>query len=220
MSDVVVVVPVLDRPQRVVPLIESHTASGAAPRGRLLFVANRHDRREIAALSAAGAEVLLAGDDEVSYPAKVAAAYRATTEPHLFLAADDVHFHPGWLDAAMAKMTGNVRVVGTNDLGNPRVLAGDHSTHTLVARSYCDSPGATADRSGTVLHAGYGHWFVDDELVQVAQARGVYAHAAQAVVEHLHPYHGKAPSDRTYRRGERSRIRDRRLFDRRVALWT
>jgi glycosyltransferase involved in cell wall biosynthesis len=214
---VVIIVPVLNRPHRVIPTMQSVAAATPEPH-RLLFVASRSDSPEVRALAAAGAHYLLVAGAG-TYPAKVNAAYQATTEPLLFLAADDLEFHPGWLSTALELLEPGVEVIGTNDLGNPRVLEGLHSTHTLVTRAYCDDPGATADQAGTVLHQGYRHLFVDDELVGVAQARGVYAHAADAVVEHMHPYFDKAETDSTYARGHRNVVADQALYDRRVTLW-
>ena len=214
-----IVVPVLNRPDNVAPLIESIESATPEPH-RVLFVADETDRDELAAIAAAGADVLVVPKSKVSYPCKVNEAYRSTDEPLLFLVADDVRFHPGWLTAALRKMDDVIQVVGTNDLGNARVIAGDHSTHTLVTRAYCDDPGATADQAHAVLHEGYRHWYCDDELVGVAKTRGVFAAASDSVVEHFHPYHGKAKTDATYKLGERRRVDDRRLFRRRSRLWT
>lgn len=196
--------------------MDAFAASTPEPH-RLLFVVSRDDREELRALESEGAEFLIASVG--SYPAKVNLAYRATDEPVLFLAADDLAPREGWLSAALACLDAGALVVGTNDLGNPRVLAGEHSTHTLVSRAYCDSPGAAFGQPGAVLHEGYHHWYVDDELVGLARHRGVYAHAHDSVVEHLHPYHGKAPHDATYRVGERRKRQDLAEFARRAGGW-
>lgn len=213
-----IVVPVLARPQRVQPLIDSIAAATTLPH-RVLFVANRSDLAELDAIKAARAEVLIVPDAQGSYCRKVNAAYRQSEEPLLFLAADDLAFHPGWLEAAHARLDGTTQVVGTNDLGNPRVLAGEHSTHSLVTRAYCDDPGATADQPRTVLYEGYRHWYCDDELVQVARARGVFTAATDSHVEHLHPFFGKADDDDTYRLGTQRKARDQRVFQRRSRIW-
>lgn len=213
---VVVMVPVLDRPHLVGPLVKNVAAVTPGPY-RLLFIADRDDRDELDALQAAKADFITPGG---TYPEKINRAYRETDEPFLFLAADDVAFHPGWLEAATLAMTPDVNVVGTDDGGvNPRVARGVHSCHSLVRRSYCDSPGATADQVGVVLHEGYRHCYVDDELVGVAQKRGCYAHAGDALVEHRHPYSGKVDIDETYRRGRVHILRDKRTFSGRRRLW-
>lgn len=187
---------------------------------RLLFVVDDRDHDERLALEHADADHLVVGLTHRSYPCKVNAAYAATVEPFIFMAADDVEFHPGWLTAALAEMVDGVSVVGTNDMANQRVIAGEHSTHSLVRRTYCDRPGATADLPETVMHEGYRHWCCDDELVQVAKARGAYAHAHDSLVQHHHPYFGGAPKDETYRLGESRARQDKQLFARRRRLWT
>lgn len=211
----VILVPVLERPHRVAPLIENIAAATPEPH-RVLFIVSSHDLAEVKALDAAGVEYLRSG--KLTYPFKINLGYRESTEPLLFLGADDLEFHPGWLTAAQAKLKAGVDVVGTNDLLNPRVLAGEHSTHSLVRRSYVDEHG-TIDRPGRVLHEAYPHEYCDDEFIETAQARGVYAHAGDAIVEHLHPYASKAPVDRTYRRGWSRRQVGRRIYTRRRPLW-
>jgi hypothetical protein len=214
-----IVVPVLARPHRVQPLLDSIWETTRLPH-RVLFVASEHDHDERRAIEATEADVLVVPDARGTYPCKINDAYRSSDEPLIFTAADDLLFHTGWLEAALAKMTDGVGVVGTNDLGNPRVIEGRHSTHSLVARSYCDQPGGSADLHETVLHEGYSHWFCDDELVQVAQLRGVYAHATDSHVEHLHPFFGKAPRDGTYAKGSERKRADARCFHRRSRIWT
>ena len=214
---VVIVVPVLGRPRRVQPLMADVAAATPEPH-RLLFVVNRRDGITARALRAAGADHFIVGG-RGTYPEKINAALHRTDEPLIFTAADDLHFHPGWFPAALEQLDDGAGVVGTNDLGNPRVVAGEHSTHSLVTRAYAMDPGGAWDTPGSILHEGYRHLFCDDELVGVAQARGVYRHAAESVVEHLHPHHAKAESDATYALGSKFVRDDRATYDRRVHLW-
>ena len=150
------------------------------------------------------------------YAHKVNAGVAASDEPLILTGAIDLHFHSGWLDTAAARMVGRVRVVGTNDLTNPRT-AHDHSTHTLVARDYVER-GLIDGRPG-LLCEDYLHEYVDDELVGTAKYRSVYAHADDAIVEHLHPTAGKAEWDDTYRGMNRRMRADRTLYRQRRALW-
>lgn len=168
------------------------------------------DADSAAAWRSAGAEVLVG--DEVSFAQRVNAGYRATDEPWLFLVGDDVRFHRFWL--INAKLIGSRRyhVVGTADLANPRVMAGDHATHLLVRRWYVDEVGASWDGPKVVCHEGYRHWFVDDEIVTAAQRRGVWAFARSSVVEHLHPLTGKAEWDDVYEIGVQHKDADEQLF--------
>lgn len=209
-----ILVPVLRRPHRVRPLLNSINAvTPDSP--RILFICDPGDRPQREAVADAGAEALIVSGN---YARKINEGVRATDEPLLFLGADDLHFHPGWLEAAEAELQGEVGVVGTNDLCNRRVMAGEHSTHSLVARWYAAQ--GTIDDPDCLLHEAYPHEYVDDEFIETAKARNAYAHAHQAVVEHLHPMVGKAPMDNLYA-AQRQRMRQgRRIFHARRHLWT
>lgn len=215
----VILVPVLHRPWRVEPLLESVAAATPEPH-RVLFIASPGDDAEHAAIDTAGGDMLVIDQEPApgDYARKINAGYRATVEPLLFLAADDLHFHPGWLAAACRQLTAGVGVVGTNDLGNPRVLRGVHSTHSLVTRVYADL--GTIDEPGKVLHEGYWHEYCDDEMVETSWKREAWAFAADSIVEHLHPAWGKAPMDALYEAEPKRMAQGRRLFVRRRRLWS
>lgn len=153
------------------------------------------------------------------YARKINAGYRASSEPLMLLGADDITFRPGWLEAAIAQLAPGIGVVGTNDLGSGRVMAGQHATHPLVTRHYADTYG-TIDEPGIVLHEGYGHNFVDDEFVGTARQRHAFAFAADAIVEHHHPDWGKADRDDVYDLGRERWAYDRLLWKTRRRLWT
>lgn len=218
MTDVVVLVPMLGRPHRVEPLLNSLRAT--APDARPLFLVSPDDHEVHAAVDAHGADRLtVLGPFPGDYARKVNAGMSASTEALLFLGADDLLFHPGWLEAAVAKLGAGIGVVGTNDLGSPRVISGDHATHSLVTRDYADRFG-TIDEPGKILHEGYPHEFVDDELVETAKHRGAWAFAADSHVEHLHPSWGKCAPDRMYRQQRRRMAEGRPIYMERRRLWT
>src|SRR4051794_39733158 len=104
--EVTILVPVLRRPHRVAPLVASIEAATQLPH-RTLFLGSPQDDAEPQAVRAAGAELLvidrLPGPGD--YARKINTGYRATDTPLLFLGADDLEFHPGWLEAAMARVT-------------------------------------------------------------------------------------------------------------------
>lgn len=211
--DLAILVPVLGRPHRVVPLLDSASETAACT---VHFLASPDDRAEIEAIEADGRGVLEVV--EGNYAQKINHACRVTASALVFLGADDLLFHPGWLTAACRRLTAGIGVVGTNDLCNPRTLRGEHSTHSLVAREYISA--GTIDDPRCLLHEGYPHEYVDDEFIETAKHRGAYAHAHSSIVEHLHPMVGKAPVDRLYA-GQRRRMRyGRRLYERRRHLWT
>lgn len=229
-----ILVPVLGRPQNVAPLVESIEQNTPEPH-RTLFVLSVGDVAELEAIEAYyqdHGEVFdyqLVGEPG-TWARKINAGFAATEEPFVFLAADDLKFHGEWLLEALYVMGWNdtleadrrIHVVGTNDLGNERTWSRDphyvHATHSLVRRSYIDELGGTMDQGpGTVLFEGYAHEYADDELIETAKARGVYAHAYDSIVEHLHPDFGKAPQDDTYAWGRNDTAGGRRRFQERSA---
>jgi hypothetical protein len=215
-DELVILVPVLRRPHRVAPLLDSITAT--VPGAQVLFVATADDADELAALDAAGAEYITVPPEREGYAPKINAGYRATDRALLFLGADDLRFHPGWFAHASARIQGRVGVVGVNDLGNPRVMRGKHATQFLIARSYVDQHG-TIDQPGLVLHEGYRHNFVDDELLATARRRGAVAMALRSHVEHLHPNWKKSVRDTVYDLGQASFEADREVYNSRRHLW-
>jgi hypothetical protein len=206
-----VIVPVLGRPQNARPFMETLRAST----GMAHVVAVTSEDEDADAWTEAGALVRMT--DEPSFACKVNAALDRTDTPWIFITGDDVRFHPGWLDHA--QHVGNLQkvgVVGTNDLGNPRVMAGEHATHLLIRRSYIDEVGASWDGPGLVCHEGYRHWYVDDEIVTAAKLRGEWGMALGSFVEHLHPIWDKGETDATYELGQSFAKDDAKLFKNRV----
>lgn len=215
----VVVVPVLGRPDNAQPLAES-LAANTTLEHRLVWVVSPNDHFQIGACEKAGGDILemptAAGPGD--FARKINAAYRETVEEWLFQAADDVRFHPGWDTAAMeTAFDAGSRVVGTNDGHNPTVKAGKHSTHTLIHRSYVDDPGASLDGPGSVFSEAYGHQYCDTELVELAKARGEWAFSAGSLVEHRHPFWiDRRAMDDTYRKGLATSRRDSQIYRLRI----
>lgn len=208
-EEVAVVVPVLNRWRNAAPFMTSLRASTGL--AHVYAVADSSDDAVIRAWEDAGATVLI--DDLGTFARKVNLGYAKTTEPWLFLCGDDVRFHPGWLDHTQhVAATFNANVVGTNDLGNPRVMSGEHATHLLIRRTYIDETGASWDGPGILAHEGYRHWYVDDELVTAAKQRGVWQMALGSVVEHLHPIWGKGEDDEVYQLGQSYAEQDKALY--------
>jgi hypothetical protein len=217
---VLVLTPVLGRPERAAPVAASIRASD--DRAEPLFLCSPGDDDEIAACRDSGWTIVVPWEcGPADYGRKMNRGVelaRSYGFDWAFLGADDLVFHPGWLDQCLRvwERTGAC-VVGTNDMGNQRVISGRHSTHTLVHVDYLDC--GTIDEAGKILHEGYGHSFCDDEFVQTAQMRGTYVHAGEAFVEHQHPNWGKGEDDATYRKGMSSFDADRRLYERRKQMF-
>ncbi len=232
-EETAVLVPVLGRPEHAEPFMASLRASTGL--ATAYAICDDDDEEATKAWKQAGASILPAAPAELAvndrgwptgevirkadhpgtFAEKVNEGYRQTREPWLLLVGSDVRFHPGWLDHAQAVAGDRYSVIGTNDLGNPRVTSGEHATHLLVRRSYVDEHGASWDGPGVVAHEGYRHWFVDDELVAVAKQRGAWAMALGSIVEHLHPAWNKAPMDAVYELGAKHVATDRRTFEER-----
>ena len=196
------VVPVLNRPHRAAPFMESLLKSVDPPGFHDVYAVVSEDDAETQSAWIGAYASVLSAPGCTTFPEKVNLAYEMTNESWLFLTGDDVAFHPGWLGELLraAAETG-AQVVGSNDLANPRSEDGSHAPHLLISRQYIAERGASWDGPGVVCHTGYRHMFVDDEIVTVAKQRGVFAFAREAVVEHLHPVVGKAEVDATYRLG-------------------
>jgi hypothetical protein len=181
----------------------------------VLFLADPDDDAEHRAIEVMGAEMQLV---DGNYAKKINRGVEMTREPLIFQGADDLRFHPGWFEAATAALGEGIGVVGTNDLLSKRVMAGKHSTHSLITRDYARR--GTIDDPDKVMHEGYPHEFVDDEFIETAIRRGAFAHAADAIVEHLHPAAGKAPMDSLYIAAGRRLILGRLRYRWRRRLWS
>jgi len=208
-----VIVPVHHRPANAAPFMRTLRASTGLV--DVVAVAMEEDVETIEAWRDEGVNVLLS--DRKSFSHKVNVAFRTVTTPWIFLAGDDVHFHAGWLDHLqwVAEMSG-ASVIGSNDLGNPAVIAGTHATHMLIDSNYVQTVGASWDGPGKVTHDGYRHNFVDNEIVEAAKERGVWSMALGSLVEHLHPaWDERRAMDETYRIGQSTFERDARLFEQR-----
>jgi hypothetical protein len=206
---VAILVPILDRPHRIEPLLQNIAETTPEPH-RVLFAV--HDAPSCEELDRLGCPYLWDYGD--TWPNRINRLFHVTTQPYVFLGADDVLFHPGWLLALMREMEKIDGVVVPNDLHNPR------GTLALVSRRYIEEESGCIDTPNVVVYPGYGHCFVDDELFGVAKSRGRYAYCPDAIVEHYHPDAGKAEMDATYEKGLSTLVEDAALHEARRHLWT
>jgi hypothetical protein len=218
-----VIVPVLHRPQNVKPFMESLIATTGL--ATAWFVCDILDIEEQAEARKYGGRLLFR---DGTFAQKVNTAYKAVHDggleldaPWILLVGDDVRFRPGWLDHAMeVARRYSAKVVGTNDLLNPRVTRGEHATHMLIRRDYINELGASWDGPGIVAHEGYRHWFVDDEIVTAAKQRGVFQMSLASEVEHTHPINNGAEMDEVYAKGMEHTEEDKKLFESRFLAHT
>ena len=216
-NPLVVLVPMLGRGHMVPRLTESLHAT--TDRARVLFLCTDTDVNTIKACVLHG-EVLAFPQRQVGdYAHKINVGVEVTDEPLIFFGAIDIEFQSGWLEAAERHLTERIRVVGTNDLANPRVMRGEHATHFLVARDYATKP--LIDGGDGPLYTGYIHEFVDDEFLGTAMARHAYAFAEDSHVRHHHPnFNGEVEWDHSYRRMNLRMRKSRPVFEYRRRLWT
>lgn len=205
---VAILMPVLDRAWRIEPLLRNIRDATPEPH-RVIFAAS--DPETIAELDRLHAQYLQ--DDGDTWPNRINRLFHHTTEPYVFLGADDVVFYPGWLPILLAAAQAVDGVAVANDYFNK------NGTLALVSRRYIEEQSGCVDMPDVVVYPGYRHNWSDAELFATAKARGRHAYCPDAVVEHLHPSAGKAPFDSTYRKGFDSELDDHRLFLTRQHLW-
>lgn len=243
---IAVLVPVLNRPKNVRPLVESFLANSSTET-TLHFIVQEDDHAEMKEIETVFDSIfgnskepshlvmMMVCDHYVTrWSQKLNAAHlafmRETCEgepaplPDFYLlGADDLRFHKGWDDnptLSLLMADPKIGVIGTNDLGNPAVIAGKHSTHPLMRVDYVDRFGIQ-EAARLIAPEIYHHCFVDNEIVATARHRGAYAHCHESVIEHLHPVWRKAENDATYKLGgDPEKLRsDRKMFEARQALY-
>jgi hypothetical protein len=219
-ADIAILIPVLGRPERVTPLLDSlgRTETWTV---RPVFIASPEDSSQLVELEASGFAYLVAGwrSGPGDYARKINLAIRETREPWVFTGADDLCFCHDWAVEALAvHAQTQARVIGTNDLGNSQVQSGMFGTHCIVRRDYAEL--GTIDGQPGLLHEGYDHNFVDRELADTARYREAWAYAERSMVEHLHPHWGLAELDATYQKGQARFREDAALYQSRVKLWS
>jgi GT2 family glycosyltransferase len=212
---IIIVIPVLGRAERLAPLLASINENTTVAH-YTNFVCSPGDDAAIEAASELPAVTTVVDwqPDRGDYARKInhAVALADGSYDWIFTGATDIEFTKDWDLLAFAAAEASPEragVIGTVDNCNPRTRGAMHSTHSLVARWFIE-------QRGHVLHEGYWHNFVDDELITVARSLRAYVPSA-AVVQHFHPLHGTAPDDDTYQRGQQNFADDRRLFARRKA---
>ncbi len=209
-EEVAVIVPTRGRPSSAVPFMASLRASSGLARAYAVI----HEKDgSAAAWRAAGATVVTCKAE--GWAAKCNHGHRATKEPWLYFVGDDVRFHAGWLDHALAAAGDRFEVVGTNDLGDPPSSPSANARHCLVSRRYTDTVGASWDGPGVVCHEGYRTREAAGEIIMAARERGVWAMSLGSLVEHLHPRWGKAEPDGVHLMATKRERQDEELLGRR-----
>jgi glycosyltransferase involved in cell wall biosynthesis len=219
--NVAVIVPTLGRAHALAPLI-ANLRETTPPVYRVCFVVDTADletRQAIEEMAPAQDYFQIFKDG--TYPVKTNAGAAVTSEPLVLPTADDMVFHSGWYEAAVARFEGpDVHVVGTLDL-TPATVNGKNVTMPILRRSYVESPGAAWGETGAIFHPGYHHNAVERELWQLAKHRSVAVFEPESVIEHRHHCWDSREADDTDRKGNMANWNaDLALFHKRERLWT
>lgn len=220
---IALLVPVLGRAHQIKPLVEN-IESATTTEHRIVFICSpkKFDPDAVEACYAATQATTLSVSwkpGRSDYAMKLEHGFLNTDEEWLFQGATDLVFYPGWDTAALAvAKQSRCGVIGTNDLGNPLVKRGRHSTHSLISREYINVYNGTADDTGKIFSTAYDHQWTDNEFIETATLRRQFAFARRSVVEHLHPHWGKADNDPTYEKAHRKTPEDQKMFMRRRAV--
>ena len=212
--------PVLGRAHQIKPLVENLKATTSNPY-RLVTICSPGDTDAIEECQSWTDLTLIAPwhPGRADYAKKLAYGYEMVDEPWIFQGATDLIFQAGWdVQALKVARQTHCGVIGTNDLGNPDVKRGRHSTHSLISRSYLETWGGVADATGVIFSEAYDHQWTDNEFVETARLRRQFAFARHAVVEHMHPHWNKGEMDPTYEKATRETMKDIALFNKRRPL--
>jgi hypothetical protein len=217
---IAVLLPVLGRAHQIEQVLRS-LRDATTNEYRPILICSPEDEA-LPTARAADAELLVASwsPGKADYAKKLALGYRETDEPWIFQGATDLIFYPNWdMNAFKSNRRFHAGVIGTNDMGNPFVMRGLHSTHSLISREYIEKFGGTLDGSGVIFSEAYDHQWSDCEFIETARRRRQFYMAKNARVEHLHPHWGKGAMDPTYDKALRATSKDQKLFMQRRGLY-
>jgi hypothetical protein len=213
---IAILIPVLNRPHNVGPLIDSFKKHTRIEDGTLYFIAQEDDAAELAEIRkcmTTGIALVIVPARARSWPKKINAGFLVTSEPWMLLGGDDMRFHDDWYESLQPYLMMDKGVIGTPISGRPDNDVS--SAHPIVSREYIKEFG-TIDEKGKVVHEGYDHNFVDIELALTGWVRGHYQFAKSCAFTHLHPLHNNAVKiDSTYRLGSLNYNQDEALFNER-----
>lgn len=201
------------RTERIESIVENISNTTLIPY-RIYFILEKSDFERLNGLQR---KELLLNKRSPTYAGAINSAYEQTDGKFFFCGADDLKFYPDWASIALEKMD-EYSVVGTNDMLNIHVKAGDHATHYLVKRSYIEKYGGTIDDSYPVLYE-YLHNYCDTEFIQTAIKRHEFIPCLDSVVKHEHWTNNKAKMDDVYQKSHETKTQDLETFNSRSCLW-
>lgn len=221
-----IVVPTLGRSDKL-PWIADNVRQNTDIKYTLAFVVEASDNESLrmAKLCAQNDSrvVPIINERAASYAGAVNTAFLHTDHDHVFLAADDVFFHPHWDMPLFDRIAADpwAQVIGTNDRLNPYVASGLHATHYLVAREYVDvyGSGVIDSREPILLYEGYKHNYTDTEFIATAKMRSRFRPCLDSIVAHQHHTTGLIYVDDTYEKSMSTMSDDAHTYRSRIPLW-
>lgn len=210
--------PTLSRPQKMRQLVDNLQATTRSP-FQLYWGVEPDDRESILAAKDTGYPVII-NEGKPSYSDALQTIYEQTDEPIFLWANDDFHFLDGWdiVPLEMMEKHEDIGVLGLYD-GNPKT---SFTSISLIRRKYIEEQSGVVDMPNRVLYP-YKHNYVDNELTETAQHRGVWDRCETPCIEHQHPsfkWLGDFPSDATYEKNLKTFGQDSETFNNRRHLWS
>ena len=195
-NKVAVLIPTLGRPHKLKENVDNLFDVTGRDEIDIVFIVEPEDTASIDAAGELDA-LLIVNKRSKNYAGAINTAVNELDHRYFYAAADDFNFHPNWLPPLLEKSK-QYGVVGSDDLGNPNVKAGNFAVSYLVSRWYL--PYACIGYPDCLVYEGYKHNYTDTDVCQTAIHRGQYSFCAESVVEHMHPAWGKSEFDKTYER--------------------
>lgn len=175
---VAIFIPTYKRPSEMIRVYES--VSEATPEEHEVYFVLEADDSESLALATVNNYSFVINEGEFGYPESINTAYHKTDEHLFFMGADNLIFHPNWLENAFNWFGKGVEVVGVNSLHDIRVEIGETAKNCLVKRSYIKRFSGVVGNENTVL---YNYPYYMEEFVETAKARGMFLSAKRSIVE-------------------------------------
>ena len=220
-----ILVPVLNRPKNVDRFVNSFLQNTPLNKARILFITGQDCHEEIQAIRSCQGPIdfQIVPPDILSWAKRINWGFNYLNSINsecswALCGADDIVFHPNWLEIAEKASENFCGIIGTNDLGHPACISGSHTTHPIVSREYVSKHG-TIDELNKFCHEGYHHNYVDVEFVSTAKKRNMWKHESSCIIEHLHPSWNKASWDDVYQKGKDNWENDKQLWVKRSQLF-
>ncbi len=211
-------IPTYGRPKKLQAVADNIRENTYNPY-QLYWGVETSDEATIEAAEATGHPVIF-NDRDPKYADALQAIYESTTEPFMFPANDDFLFLKDWdkLPIEMLKADSDIQVLGVHD-GNPST---SFSAVQFIRRRYIKDRSGVVDIPDRVFYP-YNHNFIDNEMTETAQSRGVWAACSAPCIEHQHPsftWLGDFATDDTYKKNDKGLADDSETYHSRKHLWS